>query len=105
MIFQSFVENVTSRVSGLFPSTISKWFGASTSSNANGSTLTAESTDSSTEDEATESSIPTAKRMRYMSPGKTVYYSSVHVSTILMSLYLDASKFKVKRAYIDTRLS
>lgn len=70
--FQSFVKNVTSRVSGLLPATITKWFSSPSSSSANGSTPTADATDSSTEDEAPESPVtnqPPAKRMRYSSPG------------------------------------
>ncbi|XP_073956016.1 uncharacterized protein isoform X2 [Choristoneura fumiferana] len=66
---QSFVKNMTSRVSGLLPATITKWF-SSPKSSANGSAPAADATDSSTEDEAPESpaSQPPAKRMRY-SPG------------------------------------
>ncbi|CAH0577925.1 unnamed protein product [Chrysodeixis includens] len=68
----SFVKNVTSRVSGLLPSTITKWFSSPSSSNANGSTQMADATDSSTEDEACETPVitqPPAKRMRYSVPG------------------------------------
>ncbi|KAL0851830.1 hypothetical protein ABMA28_000131 [Loxostege sticticalis] len=70
---QSFVKNVTSRVSGLLPATITRWFSSPSSSNANGSTQAADATDSSTEDEAPESPIttqPPSKRMRFSSPGK-----------------------------------
>ncbi|XP_021187946.3 nuclear pore complex protein Nup153 [Helicoverpa armigera] len=73
----SFVKNVTSRVSGLLPSTITKWFSSPSSSNANGSTFTAEASDSS-EDEATETTVitqPPAKRMRFNPPGTYNHYS------------------------------
>lgn len=69
----SFVKNVTSRMSGLLPSTITKWFSSQSSSNANGSVSTAEATDSSTEDEAPESPILSplpVKRMRFNKPTK-----------------------------------
>ncbi|XP_048005466.1 nuclear pore complex protein Nup153 isoform X2 [Leguminivora glycinivorella] len=60
----SFVKNVTSRVSGLLPATITKWF-SSPRSSANGSAGGADATDSSTEDEGTESPVqPPNKRMR-----------------------------------------
>ncbi|XP_063546248.1 nuclear pore complex protein Nup153-like [Cydia strobilella] len=60
----SFVKNVTSRVSGLLPATITKWF-SSPRSSANGSAGGADATDSSTEDEGPESSVqPPSKRMR-----------------------------------------
>uniref|UniRef100_A0A2A4JZJ3 RanBP2-type domain-containing protein n=1 Tax=Heliothis virescens TaxID=7102 RepID=A0A2A4JZJ3_HELVI len=73
----SFVKNVTSRVSGLLPSTITKWFSSPSSSNANGSAPTAEASDSS-EDEATETPVitqPPAKRMRFNPPGTYNHYS------------------------------
>ncbi|XP_061382277.1 nuclear pore complex protein Nup153 isoform X2 [Danaus plexippus] len=79
----SFVKNVTSRMSGLLPATITRWFSSSSSSNTNGSTVV-ESTDSSTEDEATDGlrtpnqrnqpSQPPAKRMRIGTPGTSSYY-------------------------------
>ncbi|XP_049884714.1 nuclear pore complex protein Nup153 isoform X2 [Pectinophora gossypiella] len=83
----SFVKNVTSRVSGLLPATITKWFSSSpsSSSNANGSTQTADVTDSSTEDEAPESPIttqPPSKRMRYSSPGNYHYSSETRSDCI-----------------------
>ncbi|XP_039763798.1 nuclear pore complex protein Nup153 isoform X2 [Pararge aegeria] len=67
---KSFVKNVTSRMSGLLPSSITKWFGSPSSSNTNGSAPVAESSDSSTEDEATDNPIaqPPSKRMRFSSP-------------------------------------
>ncbi|XP_028178375.1 nuclear pore complex protein Nup153 isoform X1 [Ostrinia furnacalis] len=68
----SFVRNVTSRVSGLLPATITKWFSSPSSSNANGSTAAADATDSSTEDEAPESPIttePPPKRMKFSTAG------------------------------------
>lgn len=66
----SFFKNITSRVSGLLPTTITKWFngGNSSHANANGSAPIADATDSSTDDEAPESPIivqPAAKRMRF----------------------------------------
>ncbi|XP_026317217.1 nuclear pore complex protein Nup153 [Hyposmocoma kahamanoa] len=73
----SFVKNVTSRVSGLLPATITKWFSSPSSSNTNGSAQTGDATDSSSEDEAPESPIalqPPAKTMRYSSPNKFTYY-------------------------------
>ncbi|XP_046977069.1 nuclear pore complex protein Nup153 isoform X2 [Vanessa cardui] len=73
----SFVKNVTSKVTGFLPSTITKWFSSPSSTNTNGSVPTAESTDSSTEDEGPESPIttqPPAKRMRYSSPGTSNTY-------------------------------
>ncbi|XP_075991606.1 uncharacterized protein LOC142986792 isoform X2 [Anticarsia gemmatalis] len=69
----SFVKHVTSRVSGLLPATITKWFSSPSSSNANGSAPLADATDSSTEDEAPESPIitqPPAKRMRINAPNR-----------------------------------
>ncbi|XP_063373170.1 nuclear pore complex protein Nup153 [Cydia amplana] len=60
----SFVKNVTSRVSGLLPATITKWF-SSPRSSSNGSAGGADATDSSTDDEGTESPVqPPNKRMR-----------------------------------------
>ncbi|XP_047543474.1 nuclear pore complex protein Nup153 isoform X2 [Vanessa atalanta] len=73
----SFVKNVTSKMTGFLPSTITKWFSSPSSTNTNGSVPIAESTDSSTEDEAPESPIttqPPAKRMRYSSPGTSNTY-------------------------------
>ncbi|RVE53109.1 hypothetical protein evm_002206 [Chilo suppressalis] len=76
----SFVKNVTSRVSGLLPTSITKWFGSPSTSNANGSAPAADATDSSTEDEAPESPTtaqPPAKRARLNnSPGKYNHYAS-----------------------------
>lgn len=82
----SFVKNVTSRMSGLLPSTITKWFSSQSSSNANGSVSTAEATDSSTEDEAPESPILSplpVKRMRFNKPTKLNRFgaSDAHCST------------------------
>lgn len=80
---QSFVKNVTSRVSGLLPATITRWFSSPSSSNANGSTQAADATDSSTEDEAPESPIttqPPSKRMRFSSPGKFNHFGPNDVS-------------------------
>ncbi|XP_041986872.1 nuclear pore complex protein Nup153 [Aricia agestis] len=76
---KSFVSSVTSQVTRFLPSTLTKWFGQS--SNANGSATLAESTDSSTEDEATERPIttPPAKRMRYSPSAKN---SSPHYTPI-----------------------
>ncbi|XP_026744874.1 nuclear pore complex protein Nup153 isoform X2 [Trichoplusia ni] len=88
----SFVKNVTSRVSGLLPSTITKWFSSPSSSNANGSAQMADATDSSTEDEACETPVitqPPAKRMRYSSPGTSYnHYGSqeAHCSTSNMDI-------------------
>lgn len=68
--FQSFVKNVTSTVSYLLPSSITQWFNTSSTSNTNGSTPTADPTDSSSEDEIPETSVvvlPPQKRMRYNS--------------------------------------
>ncbi|XP_061714283.1 nuclear pore complex protein Nup153-like [Cydia pomonella] len=60
----SFVKNVTSRVSGLLPATITKWF-SSPRSSANGSAGGTDATDSSTEDEGPDSPVqPPNKRMR-----------------------------------------
>ncbi|XP_045784453.1 nuclear pore complex protein Nup153 isoform X2 [Maniola jurtina] len=71
-INNSFIKNVTARMSGLMPASVSKWFGCPRSSNANGSAPVAESSDSSTEDEAPEDQIfqPLSKKMRY-SPAST----------------------------------
>ncbi|CAH0716219.1 unnamed protein product, partial [Brenthis ino] len=73
---KSFVEQMATKMTRLLPNTITKWF--SSPSNANGSTQVAESTDSSTEDESTDSPLvnqPAAKRMRYNLPGPSnVYY-------------------------------
>lgn len=83
LFFQSFVKNVTSRMSGLLPATITKWFSSPSSSNTNGSAQTGEATDSSTEDEAPDSPIalqPPAKTMRYSSPSKFTYYGPTGVS-------------------------
>lgn len=81
-MFQSFVKNVTSRVSGLLPATITKWFSSPSSSNANGSAQNVDGTDSSTEDEAPETPIttqPPPKRMRYTSPGEFNHYTQADV--------------------------
>ncbi|KAL4717859.1 hypothetical protein ACJJTC_001008 [Scirpophaga incertulas] len=68
----SFVKNVTSKVTGLLPATITKWFSSPSTSNANGATSpTADGTDSSTEDETTDTPVatqPPPKRMRFSSP-------------------------------------
>ncbi|XP_037300079.1 nuclear pore complex protein Nup153 isoform X2 [Manduca sexta] len=85
----SFVKNVTSRVSGLLPATITKWFSSPSSSNANGSAPAADITDSSTEDEATESPVssqPPAKRMRYSTPGKLNRFGSTDGNSIPRSV-------------------
>ncbi|CAH0703280.1 unnamed protein product [Spodoptera exigua] len=74
----SFVKNVTSRVSGLLPSTITKWFSSPRSSDANGSMPVADASDSS-DDEIVESpevpQQPPAKRMRFNSTGTYNHYS------------------------------
>lgn len=78
---QSFVKNVTSRVSGLLPSTITKWFSSPSSSNANGSSMVADASDSS-DDEISETPVitqPPAKRMRYNSPGSYSHYGPSEV--------------------------
>ncbi|KAJ0184056.1 hypothetical protein K1T71_000479 [Dendrolimus kikuchii] len=64
----SFMKNVTSRMSGLLPTTITKWF-SNNSPNANGSAAKVDVTDSSSDDEAPEtpSQVP-AKRKRFTSP-------------------------------------
>ncbi|KAG7313046.1 hypothetical protein JYU34_000129 [Plutella xylostella] len=62
----SFVKNVTSRMTGLLPATITKWF-SSPSTTSNGSAQAADS-DSSTEDEAADpgpAQPPPSKRMRF----------------------------------------
>ncbi|KAJ8737874.1 hypothetical protein PYW08_000469 [Mythimna loreyi] len=72
----SFVKNVTSRVSGLLPTTITKWFSSPSSSNANGSATIFDASDSS-EDEAPDAPVitqPPAKRMRFSSPGSYSHY-------------------------------
>lgn len=99
LIFQSFVKNMTSRVSGLLPATITRWF-SSPKSSANGSAPAADATDSSTEDEAPESpaSQPPAKRMRY-SPGAV--YASTDVSITLMA----SLKLWRLRAIMTTRVT
>lgn len=77
------MKNVTSRVSGLLPVTITKWFSSPSSSNTNGSAQTGDATDSSTEDEAPESPItlqPPSKRMRFSTPNKFGYYVPTDVS-------------------------
>ncbi|KAJ2954011.1 hypothetical protein O0L34_g2224 [Tuta absoluta] len=72
----SFVKNVTSRVSGLLPAAVTKWFSSPSSSTANGSAPSADATDSSTEDEGPElATQPPSKRMRYTSPGNFNHYS------------------------------
>ncbi|XP_069365095.1 nuclear pore complex protein Nup153-like isoform X2 [Maniola hyperantus] len=75
-INNSFVKNVTARMSGLMPASMSKWFGNPSSSNSNGSAPVAESSDSSTEDEAPEDQItqPLSKKMRYSSPSTSSDY-------------------------------
>ncbi|CAB3226154.1 unnamed protein product [Arctia plantaginis] len=74
----SFVKNVTSRVSGFLPATITKWFSNASASNTNGSVPTTEATDSSTEDEGPESPVashpPPAKRMRYTTSNKLNHF-------------------------------
>ncbi|CAH2034981.1 unnamed protein product, partial [Iphiclides podalirius] len=82
----SFMKNVTSTVSYLLPSSITKWFSTPSTCNANGSTPTSDQTDSSSEDEIQGTSVvvqPPPKRMRYNS-GKLnhVGQSEVNYSSI-----------------------
>ncbi|XP_026760008.2 nuclear pore complex protein Nup153 [Galleria mellonella] len=84
----SFVKSVTSKVSGLLPATIAKWFNFSDSANSNGSAPLADATDSSTEDEGMENSVlprpPPAKRVR-SSSGNYNYYSRLETDTTVES--------------------
>ncbi|XP_013189358.1 nuclear pore complex protein Nup153 isoform X2 [Amyelois transitella] len=67
----SFVMSVTSKVTGLLPATITKWFSGSSQTNSNGSAPTAEVTDSSSEDEpemASPITQPPQKRTRFNTP-------------------------------------
>lgn len=86
------MKNVTSRVSGLLPATITKWFSGPSSSNTNGSAQTGDATDSSTEDEAPESPITvqpsSSKRMRYSSPDKLGYYGPTDVRLCSLIVFL-----------------
>lgn len=72
-LLQSFVQNVTARVTGFLPATITKWFSSPTtttsSGNSNGSTTAGYTTDSSSDDETSDrtstSTHPPVKRMRF----------------------------------------
>ncbi|CAG4943007.1 unnamed protein product [Colias eurytheme] len=63
---KSFVQNVTSKMSELLPTTITKWFSSPSSSSANGSATLVDVNDSSTEDEGTDCTLnpPPKKRLR-----------------------------------------
>lgn len=78
----SFVKNVTSRVSGLLPS-ITKWFSSPRSSNANGSAPVADASDSSDDEVVDTPEVaqqPPAKRMRFNPPGTYNHYSPADAS-------------------------
>lgn len=71
LFFQSFVKNITYTVSHVLPSSIRKWFNASSTTDVNGSTPMADPTDSSSEDEIPKTTVviqSPPKRMRYSSP-------------------------------------
>ncbi|XP_050361415.1 nuclear pore complex protein Nup153-like isoform X2 [Nymphalis io] len=115
----SFVKNVTSKVTGFLPSTITKWFSSPNSPNTNGSAPVTESTDSSTEDEAPESPIttqPPAKRMRYNSPGTSNTYipaetKSTSTNTDSIATYsemqspISRNVFRPETNFVSTQLN
>ncbi|XP_050683891.1 nuclear pore complex protein Nup153-like isoform X2 [Leptidea sinapis] len=100
----TFVMNVTSRMSGLLPASITKWFGYPRSSNTNGSTHV-DPTDSSTEDEASDSQVinpPAAKRL-CLSP--SAKHKNVSKETKFITSHLDSPEVTQVSVYTQTRRS
>lgn len=75
------MKTVTEKVSGLLPARISKWFSSPKPTDVNGSTSAADVTDSSTDDEDAPitAQAPSAKRMRFSSPGQHSQFNPVEV--------------------------